>query len=157
MSHAVLDNSGIDTIRLSPAAKSCLRWLSVTSGLLSLPIFVATFLVPYEILGFKPEYPELVPVLNVYALVFAVAGVVAVLTALVVSFALRAHARGSSGQYACRLVSVATVLTAGLTLIMLGLFISAFFVPAGGPLFAPMLLFLVLIGAGLTMAFHRWG
>lgn len=133
---------------------SALKWLGASVALSAVPLLGAAVVVPVEILGFREDYPELATVLTVYAIIFAVAGAVAIVTALVTAFALHSRAKQRNVH---RPVTIAALLTGFLTLMMGGLLVSAFFVPAGGPLFAPILLFLTLVGGALTMSLHRWG
>ncbi|NUL61081.1 hypothetical protein [Brevibacterium luteolum] len=129
--------------------------LSATAWIATVPIAAATLAVVAQTLAFRPEYPGLSRALDLYAIAFAVGGLAAVACAASLGIALRGCAgdRTVSAAAAVRIAALTAAVTTGVVALML---VSALFVPGGGPLFAPALLCLTLIGAALTTALRRW-
>ncbi|MBU8577305.1 hypothetical protein [Brevibacterium luteolum] len=129
--------------------------LSATAWIATGPIAAATVAVVAQTLAFRPEYPGLSRALDLYAIAFAVGGLAAVACAASLGIALSGGARDRtvSAPAAVRIAALAAAVTTGIVVLML---VSAFFVPGGGPLFAPALLCLTLIGATLTTVLRRW-
>ncbi|GAA1367157.1 hypothetical protein [Brevibacterium luteolum] len=139
----------------SNPARGVFSALSATAWIATVPIAAATLAVVAQALAFRPEYPGLSTALDLYAIAFALGGISAVACAAALGIALRACARDRTGSAAAavRIAALAAAVTTGIVALML---LSAFFVPGGGPLFAPALLCLTLIGTTLTTALRRW-